>query len=145
VPVSSIISQPSVQRYSFPNTSNPTIYCNNLAGLGGDLGGRALGTLLALDATTSGSGLGLLSLLGGGGSSLLLLGILDGLLAGSLTGLGALGTALLDHIEGSTNDSALVLDDTASALLSDLLYFHNMTRLVICNRVFHHLNPCMVV
>ena len=97
---------------------------NNLAGLGGDLGGRALSTLLALDAlgtTLSSGGLGLLGLLGGGGSSLLLLGLLDGLLAGGLTGLGALGAALLDHVEGSTNDGTLVLDNTAGALLGDLL------------------------
>lgn len=142
VPVSSIISQPS-QRCSFPNTSIPNHFqLENLAGLGGDLGSRALSTLLALDAlgTTLGGGeLGLLGLLGAGGSSLLLLGVLDGLLASGLTGLGALGAALLDHIEGSTNDGTLVLDDTAGTLLSDLLYIQKITRSVFCSRILQQL------
>jgi hypothetical protein len=97
---------------------------SRLTRFGGDLGGRALSTLLALDALTSGlSGvLGLVGLLSLLGSSLLLLGILDGLLAGSGTGLGALVAALLDHIEGSTNDGTLGLDGTAGTLLSDFLF-----------------------
>lgn len=99
----------------------------NLAGLGGDLGGRALSTLLggntSASTTLGGSVLGLVSLLLGSGGGLLLLGVGDGLLAGSLTGLGALGAALLDNVKGGTDDSTLVLHDTASALLGDLLYF----------------------
>lgn len=97
----------------------------NLAGLGGDLGSRALGTLLggnALSTTLGGSVLGLVGLLLGSGGGLLLLGVGDGLLASSLTGLGALGAALLDNVKGGTDDSTLVLHDTASALLGNLLY-----------------------
>lgn len=99
----------------------------NLARLGGDLGGRALGTLLGGDAlsTTLGGGgsvLGLVGLLGGAGGGLLLLGLVDGLLAGGLAGLGALGAALLDLLEGGTDDGTLVLHDAAGALLGDLLY-----------------------
>lgn len=33
-----------------------------------------------------------------------------------------MGAALLNHIEGSTDDATLVLDNTAGALLGDLLY-----------------------
>ena len=97
---------------------------HNLAGLGGDLGGGTLGTLLGDGATTlssAGGVLGLVGLLGGAGSGLLLLGVLDGLLAGSLTGLGALSTALLDLLEGSTDDSTLALHNATSALLGNLL------------------------
>lgn len=77
----------------------------------GDLGG-----LLA-----SGSVLSLLGLLSGSGGLLLLLGLLDGGSAGSGASLRAHGAALLDHIEGSTNDGTLGLDGAASALLGDLL------------------------
>lgn len=103
----------------FPTTSN-------LAGLGGNLGGRALGTLLALDALggTLGGALGLLGLLLALGGALLLLGLLDGLLAGGLTGLGALGAALLDHVEGGTDDGTLVLHNTAGTLLGNFLFVH---------------------
>lgn len=96
-----------------------------LTRLGSDLGGRALSTLLALDALsglgTGGSGLGLLSTLAALVGGLLLLGVLDSLLAGGGTGLGALGAALLDHVEGGTNDGTLALHDTAGALLGNFL------------------------
>ena len=122
VPASSVISQPSKNKISISIQ-----LLLNLAGLGGDLGGGALSTLLALDAlgtTLGGSSLGLLGLLAALGGSLLLLGVLDGLLAGGLTGLGALGAALLDHVEGGTDDGTLVLHNTAGTLLSDLLFVH---------------------
>ena len=87
----------------------------------------ALSTLLALDALTStlggvGGVLGLVSLLLALGSGLLLLALLDGLLAGGGTGLRAHGTALLDHIEGGTDDGTLVLYDTAGTLLGNFLF-----------------------
>jgi hypothetical protein len=109
---------------SFPFPTSTQVSC--LAGPGLDLGGGALGALLGLDlsslATGTGSGaLGLLSLLSRLGSSLLLLALLDGGGAGSVAGLGALGAALLDDVEGSTDDSTLVLDGAAGALLGDLL------------------------
>ena len=89
------------------------------------LGRGALGTLLAdlcgLTPSGAGSGLRLLSLLLGLGSGLLLLALLDGSGAGSVAGLRALGTSLLDHIEGSTDDGALVLDGAAGTLLSNFL------------------------
>jgi len=84
----------------------------------------ALGTLLAdlCGLTPSSSGvLGLLRLLFCISRSLLLLALLDGGAAGSSTGLGPLGTALLDHIERGTNDGTLVLDCAAGALLGDFL------------------------
>ena len=97
-----------------------------LAGPGLDLGGGALGALLGLDlgglATGTGGGaLGLLSLLGRLGSSLLLLALLDGGLAGGGAGFGALGAALLDHVERGTDDGTLLLDGAAGALLGNLL------------------------
>lgn len=97
-----------------------------LLGRLGDLGLRTLGTHLAdvadgLALGRNGGVLGLLSLLSSLGGLLLLLVLLDGLRAGGGTGLGAHVTALLDHIEGSTNDGTLGLDVTASALLGDLL------------------------
>ena len=86
----------------------------------------ALSTLLALDALTSttlgGGVLGLLSLLLALGSGLLLLALLDGLLAGGGTGLGALGAALLDNVEGSTDNGTLGLHDTAGTLLGNFLF-----------------------
>lgn len=104
-----------------PAQAKPLLF--RLTRLGGNLGGRALSTLLALDALggtlAGGSVLGLLGLLSLLGSGLLLLGVLDGLLASSSTGLRALVAALLDHVEGSTNDSTLGLDGTAGTLLSD--------------------------
>lgn len=69
-----------------------------------------------------GSVLGLLGLLDGSGGGLLLLALLDGGLAGGGTGLGALSAALLDQLEGGTNDGTLSLDGTASALLGDFLW-----------------------
>lgn len=97
-----------------------------LTGLGLDLGGGTLGTLLALDllglaAGSASGGLGLLELPLGLGGGLLLLALLDGGLAGGGASLGALGAALLDHVEGGTDDGTLVLDGAAGALLGDLL------------------------
>jgi len=95
-----------------------------LAGAGLDLGGGALGALLADDAASAalaGRGLGLLRLLGGGSLGLLLLALLDSGLAGGSTGLGPHGPLLLDDIEGSTNDGTLGLDGATSALLGGLL------------------------
>jgi hypothetical protein len=43
------------------------------------------------------------------------------LLAGSGAGFGTLGTALLDYVEGGSDDGALVLDGAAGALLGDFL------------------------
>ena len=87
----------------------------------------ALSTLLALDALTStlggvGGVLGLVSLLLALGSGLLLLALLDGLLAGGGTGLGALGAALLDNVEGGTDNGTLGLHDTAGTLLGNFLF-----------------------
>lgn len=112
---------------SAPPNPKPDRYIFSLTRLGSDLGGGTLGALLALDALSStlasrGGGLSLVGLLLALGSSLLLLGVLDGLLAGSGTGLGALRTALLDHVEGGTDDAALVLDGTAGTLLSNFLF-----------------------
>lgn len=101
---------------------------SDLAGVGGNFGGSAPSTLLALDTLASalgGGALGLLSLLLALGGGLLLLSILDGLLASGLTGLGAHGAALLDHIEGGTDDGTLVLHNTAGTLLGNFLYVHN--------------------
>lgn len=99
---------------------------SSLTALGGDLDGRTLGTLLTDNAATGtlgsrGGALCLLGLLGGLLGLLLLLGLLDGSSASSGASLGAHGAALLDHIEGSTNDGTLGLDGAASALLGDLL------------------------
>lgn len=98
-----------------------------LTGLGGDLDGCTLGALLAgnlagLALCGRGGVLCLVGLLLGLGLGLLGLALLDGGGAGGGTSLGALRTALLDHIERSTNDGTLVLDGAASALLGDLLY-----------------------
>lgn len=95
-----------------------------LTGPGLDLRGGALGTLLgnlSLTTGTAGSSLSLLSLLGGSGLGLLSLSGSNGLSAGSSAGLRTERAALLDHIEGSTNDGTLGLDGAASALLGDLL------------------------
>lgn len=68
-------------------------------------------------------GLGLLSLLSALGGSALLLALLDGGLAGSRAGLGALSAALLDDVEGSTNDGTLGLDLATAAGLGGLLWW----------------------
>lgn len=67
--------------------------------------------------------LGLLGLLNALGGSALLLALLDGGLAGSRAGLGALRAALLDDVEGSTNDGTLGLDLAAAAGLGGLLWW----------------------
>lgn len=98
----------------------------NLTALGLNLGGRALGTLLA-DLSDSlalgglGSELSLLGLLGSSIGLLLLLALLDGLGSGSGTGLGSDVALLLDHVERSTNDASLGLDGAAGSLLGNLL------------------------
>jgi hypothetical protein len=102
------------------------IYTVCLASSGSDLLLSTLGTLLAhvslgLALGGGGSVLGLLSLLGGLGSSLLLLVGLDGLSASGRSGLGAHGAALLDDLEGGTNDGTLGLDGAAGALLGNFL------------------------
>jgi hypothetical protein len=74
-----------------------------------------------LASSRLGGGLGLLSLLHALGGSALLLALLDGGLAGSRAGLGALCATLLDHVKGSTNDGTLGLDLTATAGLGSLL------------------------
>lgn len=96
---------------------------SHLAGASLDLGGSALGTLLRLDlATGTGGGvLGLVGLLRRLGGGLLVLALLDGGGAGGRAGLGALGAALLDHVERGTDDGTLVLDGAAGALLGNLL------------------------
>lgn len=76
----------------------------HLTRLGLDLGSRTLGTHLALNTLglalgSAGSVLGLLGLLATLRSGLLLFGVLDGFLAGGGTGLRALASSLLDHIE----------------------------------------------
>jgi hypothetical protein len=90
------------------------------------LGGSALGTLLAnfLGLTPSGvgSGLCLFSLLLGLSCGLLLFALFDSGRAGGVAGFGTLGTALLDHIEGGTNNSTLVLDGTTSTFLGNFLF-----------------------
>ena len=70
-----------------------------------------------------GSGLGLLSLLHALGGGALLLALLDGGLAGSRAGLGALCATLLDDVEGSTDDGTLGLDLAATAGLGGLLWW----------------------
>jgi hypothetical protein len=65
--------------------------------------------------------LSLLGLLGGLCGGLLLLAFLDGGAAGSGTGLGTLGAALLDYVERGTDDGTLVLDCAAGTLLGDFL------------------------
>lgn len=97
-----------------------------LASSGSDLLLSTLGTLLAhislgLDLGGEGSVLGLLGLLDSLNSSLLLLFGLDGLGAGGRSGLGAHGAALLDDLEGGTNDGTLGLDGAAGALLGNFL------------------------
>lgn len=111
---------------------------SHLSGGGLDLGGRALGTLLAHDTSSLTLGclagaLGLLSLLSGLGSSLLLFALLDGLLAGSRARLRAHRSSLLNHIEGSTNDGTLGLDGSAGSLLGSLLYW-------VLATIFFHLH-----
>lgn len=97
-----------------------------LTALCGDLHVRSLGTLLALESLSltlggTSSVLGLLGLLLTLSSGPLLLSFLDGGGAGGATGLGALCSTLLDHVERGTDDGTLVLDGAASALLGDLL------------------------
>jgi hypothetical protein len=91
-----------------------------------DLGCSTLGALLALDlrclASSGGGGaLGLLGLLLRLGGGLLLLAFGGGGLAGGGAGLGTLSAALLDDVEGGTDDSTLVLDCAAGTLLGDFL------------------------
>ena len=89
------------------------LWCGTLGTLLADLGGVA-------SRGRSGA-LGLLSLLLRLGGGLLLLALLDGGAAGSGTGLGTLAAALLDDVEGGTDDGTLVLDCAAGTLLGDFL------------------------
>lgn len=123
IPAASITLSPSQQTQA----RNRFYPIPPLTRLGGCLGGRALGALLALDALSGALGgvggvLGLIGLLAALGGGLLLLGLLDGLLAGGGTGLRAHAAALLDHIEGGSDDGTLVLHDTAGTLLGDFLF-----------------------
>lgn len=108
-----------------------------LASSGSDLLLSTLGTLLAhvslgLALGGGGSALGLLSLLGGLSSSLLLLVGLDGLGASGRSGLGAHRAALLDDLEGGTNDGTLGLDGAAGALLGNFLQRGSVTMFGVC-------------
>lgn len=99
---------------------------HSLTSISSGLGSRTLGTQLAnislgLALGSLSSGLGLVGLLGSGGGLLLVLAVLDGLGSGGGAGLRSHGAALLDHIEGSTNDSSLGLDGSAGSLLGNLL------------------------
>jgi hypothetical protein len=75
-----------------------------------------------LSSGGAGGALRLLGLLLRLGSSLLLLALFDSLRAGGGTGLGALAAALLDYVEGGSDDGTLVLDGAASAFLGNFLY-----------------------
>lgn len=102
------------------------VFLLGLTSARGRLGWCTLCTLLAdlasgLALGGLGGGLSLVGLLGGGGGLLLLLGVLDGGGAGGVAGLRALSAALLDHIEGGTNDGTLGLDGSAGALLGNFL------------------------
>lgn len=120
----SFCSSAALHTTSF-SPSPPIPVYSYLAGSGGDLDLRTLCALLADVslglALAGGSVLGLLGLLGGLSSSLLLLVLSDGLGASGRSGLGSHSPALLDDLEGSTNDGTLGLDGTASALLGNLL------------------------
>lgn len=107
-------------RRSHPAHHNP------LAGSSLDLLAGTLGALLACNSRClslcCGTGaLCLLSLLGGGSLGLLVLALLNRSGASSSTSLWALGAALLDHIEGSTDNGTLGLDCAAGALLGNFL------------------------
>ena len=104
-----------------PRHQKPTTLASPCLHLGSSALGTLLRDLLSVASCASSGGLGLLGLLLRLGGGLLLLALLDGCGTGSGTGLGALGAALLDHVEGGTDDGTLVLDSAASALLGDLL------------------------
>jgi hypothetical protein len=114
---------PSLQKPTKQSSQNPTI----LTARSSNLLWSTLSSLLALDSGSltlsgAGGGLGLLGLLDTLSSGSLVLVLLDGGLAGGGTGLWSLGSSLLDHIEGSTNDSTLGLNSTAGSLLGNFLY-----------------------
>jgi hypothetical protein len=100
---------------------------STLSRSGLDLRRRTLRTLLAGDATSSLSTSSLASILGllclpcALSRGLLLLALLDGSLASSSTCLWSLCAALLDHIEGCSDDGTLVLDRAAGAFLGNFL------------------------
>ena len=137
---------PSCHAYHHP--AQPTI-SRHLTGSRLHLWRRTLCLLLAdlihRSTTSLGSGLCLLGLL-----LALLLGLLglagcNGLLSGGGAGFGTLGTALLDDVEGSSDDATLLLDRAAGALLGyfllgcvrcDLSWFVVVTVCVsVCNRM----------
>lgn len=124
------------------------IYTVCLASSGSDLLLSTLGTLLAhvslgLALGGGGSALGLVGLLGGLNSSLLLLVGLDGLGASGRPGLGAHGAALLDDLERGTNDGTLGLDGAAGALLGNFLQRGSVTLSGICFRLVHISSPLL--
>lgn len=84
-----------------------------------------LANLRPRDVCASGLGrrLGLLQLLLALGVALLLLARRDGGLARGGTGLGALGAALFDDVEGGADDATLLLDCAAGALLGYFLFW----------------------
>jgi len=89
------------------------------------LGSSTLCTLFGhlLTLTMSGRALGLLSLLLGLNSSLLLFALLDCLRMSRLAGLGTQVTPLLNHVERGTDNGTLGLDSTARTLLGDFLRY----------------------
>jgi hypothetical protein len=95
-----------------------------------------------LNLTPSGTGgrLCLLGLLLGLGSGLLLLALFDSGSAGGVASFRTLGAALLDHIEGGTNNGALVLDGAARTLLGNFLFAGRLALLIIevCRRDVLH-------
>ena len=105
----------------------PPPIVHTLTSLRIDLVRRTLRSLLALDPARlalgcTSCGLGLLRLLLALRRGLLVLALLDGCRACCGAGFWALCAALLDHVEGGSDDGALGLDGTASALLGDFLY-----------------------
>jgi hypothetical protein len=121
----SIVPRPSssecafLSRTSIITSSSPRLSRRSL-----HLARRTFRSLLAHD-TTSGlvsSSLRLLGLLLALSSSLLLLGVLDGLLTGGGACFGSLCAAFLDHIERCADNGSLVLDGATGAFLGDFLY-----------------------
>lgn len=120
--------QPSVYHPSaihiHHNSTQPSNF-NRLSRLGSNLGWSALGLLLrdlgSLARGCLGSTLCLLSLLLALGSGLLFLAFTDGCLSGSGSSFWSHRSSLLDHVEGCTDDSSLVLDCSAGPLLCNFL------------------------
>jgi hypothetical protein len=79
------------------------------------------GHLLTLTTSSTGSALGLLSLLLGLSGSLLLFALFDCLRMSRLAGLGTQITPLLNYVERGTDNGTLGLDSTTRTLLGDFL------------------------